>query len=199
MIMRWSLILLFWVSGVLYAETSLCKNSEYEFFSCQLTSKKYISYCSNSENDKNLSFRYGVPEKIEREFTAPRSKFGVNKRKRGEITKKDIELQKRGLFEPRTGNAVYIAFTDKREPYVFYFWMEEFLIFPGEKASDILERDQISKKIGNNIYLQTLFSQEHQVNGQRILEEQCKTPTGFSNLFRLKKNMPIGFESYLAK
>lgn len=197
MITRWNFLLLFWVSGALYGETSLCKKNEYEFFSCQLTNKKYISYCSSSEKAKNLSFRYGLPKKIEREFTASRSEFGVKKRKRGEITKEDTELQKRGLFVPRIGNAASIAFVDEREPYVFYFWIEEILVFSGEKSSDILGNDRISKKIEDNVYLQTSFAQERQVDGQQQLYRQCKNPKGFNNLFKLKENMIPRLRRYL--
>lgn len=197
MIIRWKFLLLFLISGELYAETSLCKKDEYEFFGCQLTNKKYISYCSSSEKAKDLSFRYGVPKKIEREFTASRSQFGVKKRKRGEISKENIELQKKGLFIPRIGNAVSIAFIDKREPYVFYFWIEEVMILAGENASDILENDKISKKIGKNIYLQTNFTQEYQVNGQQQLYSQCKNINGFKNLFKLKENLSSHLERYL--
>ncbi len=194
---RGLLLFLYLVPALLSAQTSLCKKREYTFFSCQLTNNKYLSFCATSENSDDLTYRYGLPKKIEKVYSSKRKDFGVTKKARGELTQADLNLQKEGNFVQGTGNAVNIAFIDTRSPFVFYFWINEILILPNEKPSDILQKGIVYTKILRDIYLETILAQEDIRTGQQALSTQCKQGVDFKNLFKLKTNAPFELKRYL--
>ena len=176
------------ISNSLWAKPSLCKKNEYEYFSCELTNNKIMSFCSPSENSDKMSYRYGKANKIEINYTKPISTFGILNRHRGEITKSDQEAIAAGspINPARRGDAMTISFSP--EPYYIYnFEIKEFNLFPGEKAKDNFSSDTIYTRITDNIFMNTFLIVEN-IHGKRFFEGECKQANSFQNLFNLKEN-----------
>src|SRR5688500_7074147 len=70
-------LLVSFISGLAYADETLCEKSEAVYFSCPVASSKRISVCGSpaiSESEGYLQYRFGRPGAVELEYPKTKEK-----------------------------------------------------------------------------------------------------------------------------